>query len=374
MKNTFLEFNALDKDEIKALWNGATFVFDANVLLNLYRYSDETSQKFLQLISDLGTRSWLPFQVGLEFHKNRLTVISEQRKHFVDFQKKFEDLINEIENRNKNPFFSKSVCNDLDKIKLNINKEVETKASKFDDLLNSDSIVSKLNKAFDGRVGKRFEEAELKVIYLEGEKRYKEKIPPGYKDSAKPDYEKFGDLLVWKEIIKKAKDSQMDVIFISDDGKEDWWLKHSGKTISARPELLREFKDDVGKNCHFYKPFQFLEFSNEYLGKSVKSEVIEEVKNHITPSSNSGYLLVEVNLTGSKEDVDAFVNDIRSAGYNIYLQYRDVETIGQSSLFISLPDIPDLFRRLQSKYLFKADLYNLKDVVILTGKSDHLPI
>ena len=374
MKNTFLEFNTLDKDEIKSLWEGATFVFDANVLLNLYRYSDETSKKFLQLISDLGTRSWLPFQVGLEFHKNRLSVISEQRKQYVEFQKKFENLINEIENRNKNPFFSKSVCNDLDKIKVNIIKEVEAKATKFDDLLSSDSIVSKLNHVFEGRVGKCFEDAELRSIYSEGEKRYKEKIPPGYKDSAKPDYEKFGDLLVWKEIIKKAKDSEMDIIFISDDGKEDWWLEHGGRTISPRPELLREFRNHAGKNCHFYKPFQFLEFSNEYLGKTVKSEVIEEVKNHITPSSNNGYLLVEVNLSGSKEDVDAFVNDIHSAGYNIYLQYRDVESIGQSSLFISLPDIPDIFRRLQTKYLFKADLYNLKDVEIFTGKSDHLPI
>lgn len=374
MKNTFLEFNALDKDEIKALWEGATFVFDTNVLLNLYRYSDETSQKFLQLISDLGARSWLPFQVGLEFHKNRLTVISEQRKQYVEFQKKFENLINEIENRNKNPFFSKSVCHDLDKIKLNITKEVEAKSSKFDDLLSSDPIVTKLNHVFEGRVGKCFDDIELKNIYSEGEKRYKDKVPPGYKDAAKPEYEKFGDLLVWKEIIKKAKDSDMDIIFISDDGKEDWWLEHGGRTISARPELLREFRKIAGKNCHFYKPFQFLEFSNEYLGKSVKSEVIEEVKNHITPSSHGGYLLVEVNLTGAKEDVDAFVNDIRIAGYNIYLQYRDVEMIGQSSLFISLPDIPDLFRRLETKYLFKADLYNLKDVEIFTGKSDHLPI
>ena len=53
MKKTFLEYNPLSKEIIKELWDNAIFVFDTNVLLNLYRYSDETSMKFLETISKL---------------------------------------------------------------------------------------------------------------------------------------------------------------------------------------------------------------------------------------------------------------------------------------------------------------------------------
>ena len=80
MKDTFFEYNRLHEEEIKNLWDRAIFIFDTNVLLNLYRYSDDTSKKFLETIVKLETRVWIPYQVGLEFNKNRLKVISEQKK------------------------------------------------------------------------------------------------------------------------------------------------------------------------------------------------------------------------------------------------------------------------------------------------------
>lgn len=67
MKNSFLEYNSLSKDEIQDLWDSAIFVFDANVLLNLYRYSDNTSKRILQIISDLKDRVWLRFKLAWSF-------------------------------------------------------------------------------------------------------------------------------------------------------------------------------------------------------------------------------------------------------------------------------------------------------------------
>jgi predicted nucleic acid-binding protein len=88
MKKAFLEYNPVSKEIIKELWDNAIFVFDSNVLLNLYRYSDKTSQKFLETIINLKNRIWVPFQVGLEFSKNRLSVICDQKKSYEDFEKK----------------------------------------------------------------------------------------------------------------------------------------------------------------------------------------------------------------------------------------------------------------------------------------------
>jgi len=41
MKSKFPEYFKLTKKEIQELWENALFTLDANILLNLYRYSDE---------------------------------------------------------------------------------------------------------------------------------------------------------------------------------------------------------------------------------------------------------------------------------------------------------------------------------------------
>ena len=46
-------------------------MFCANVLLNLYRYNDETRNEFIKIIKFYKKRLWIPYQVGLEFHRRR---------------------------------------------------------------------------------------------------------------------------------------------------------------------------------------------------------------------------------------------------------------------------------------------------------------
>ena len=43
MEKTFSEYHQPNDEEITQLWEKAIFIFDANVLLNLYRYSKKTS-------------------------------------------------------------------------------------------------------------------------------------------------------------------------------------------------------------------------------------------------------------------------------------------------------------------------------------------
>ena len=52
MRETIREFLELNEDEKKQLWGSAIFVFDTNVLLNLYRYSDNTRNQLFNAIGD----------------------------------------------------------------------------------------------------------------------------------------------------------------------------------------------------------------------------------------------------------------------------------------------------------------------------------
>jgi hypothetical protein len=357
MKNTYFENNPLTEEELKKLWDSAIFVFDTNVLLNLYRYSDDTSENFLSTIIKLNDRVWIPFQVGLEFHKNRLKVLSDQKKHYQDFEKKINEIIGEIENKHRSPFLSQPLFEKLVSIKNDIKTEVDNKIQKFDKQLNDDSILNKINSVFEGKVGKSFEVDEIKQLFTDGEKRYDQSIPPGYNDIKKPENERYGDLIIWKQILSKANTDQIDIILILDDRKEDWWLEHQGKTISPRPELLKEFRVETNKTCHFYKPFQFLEYSNQYLGNTIRSEVIEEVKNYQPKLIKDEPILLHWTLKGKIQDLNLLINEMKDTGYHVYKELSSTDT--SHEVYILLPNIPDLERRLNAKYLSNLANYNL---------------
>ncbi len=364
MRNTFPEYNQLTQAQIQHLWENAIFILDTNVILNLYRYSDESSKEFIDTIEKLKDRIWIPFQVGLEFNKNRLSVISDQKKLYEEFEKKINEIISEVENKNRNPFLSQDLFQKLVSIKSDIKVEVDSKIGFYDRSLNVDDLLNSINTIFEGKVGENFKQEELKQLFSEGENRYKEQIPPGYWDSKKPENKKFGDLVIWKQIIKKAKDDKKDIIFIIDDRKDDWWLEHQGKTISARPELLREFRSETSKECHFYKPFQFLEYSNKYLGNKVDKDVILEVKNHIPESvSTSNYILLSIIIEGDSACLNTLILDMKSAGYDLTSESN--LTTNHHKIFISLPNIPDLERRLNAKYIANLDRYNLTLINII---------
>ena len=102
----------------------------------------------------------------------------------------------------------------------------------------------------------------MDALKKEGKIRYEQRVPPGYMDADKKDgdeYKKFGDLIIWKDMITKAKSEKKPVIFITDDDKEDWWRKHKGRKLGPRPELLDEFKRETGQEFHIYKFDRFIE-------------------------------------------------------------------------------------------------------------------
>lgn len=77
--------------ELRELFATCIFAFDANVLLNLYRYSQVTETALLQALGKLGDRVWLPHQAGLDFQKNKAAVIHEQKRHMKISLRKFEN-------------------------------------------------------------------------------------------------------------------------------------------------------------------------------------------------------------------------------------------------------------------------------------------
>jgi len=274
----FLICDAKKKNE---LIKNATIVLDTNVLLNCYRWSKNTAKEFLKVLQQIKKRIWLPYHVLHEFFKKRLDVIQQKRdtlKKLIEDIGKIIKTLEETRELKTHDFAEEK--NKLIEVKESISHKIGVEIpDKCDDW-----ILETITNLFKDKYGQPFPEEKCKAIIQEGKERYKKKIPPGYKDQNKDDNIKFNDLFIWKEIISYAKKNKKDVIFITDDQKEDWWwLDSQAQKISPRPELIKEFYNDTGQLCWIYTSDRFLEtiksvLELEITDKEALEKAIKEIK------------------------------------------------------------------------------------------------
>lgn len=312
MESLFKGYYQPTPEQFKELWEEGTFVFDTNVLLGLYRYKRDSRDEVLNVIKKIEDRIWIPYQVGLEFHRNRLTVLGEQNSSLSTIKNSIRESISSIEKKCKDleldkrhseietatfierfRDLSESVISELDEIK----------AKKLTNDIDQDVVLTELTTLFSvskGSLGSPPKDQKvLEDIYKDGEFRAKNKIPPSFEDILKAqknksgeeyyafeglNYKKgFGDLIVWKQIIEFARTNEKKkVIFVTDDTKEDWMRiinSHGKNTISARPELVSEiFKEAGVETFYIYDTNSFLDYSKEYFDIEVSDETIKDVK------------------------------------------------------------------------------------------------
>lgn len=84
-----------DQLDFRAIWEEGLFVFDANVLLDLYRLPQSASKDLMKVLNNdaFKMRIWTGFQVILEFSQNRLDAISDQKSKFSSVGNLIEDAI-----------------------------------------------------------------------------------------------------------------------------------------------------------------------------------------------------------------------------------------------------------------------------------------
>ena len=284
MKSKFPGHFKLTEDERKYLWENALFTLDANILLNLYRYSDKTREEFFKILKKIKGRIWIPHQSAQEFFNNRIGVISQQEKSYEETISSLEEIEKGFHNSRQHPFLAENFLKKFTLLNEEICEQLEkNKKSHNDRITKDDDILDNIKSLFDKKIGNEFTEEELQKIYEEGESRFKNKTPPGYKDSSKNDNtesnsRKYGDFIIWKQIIQKSKDLKQGIILVTDDRKEDWWVRYKGKTISPRPELIKEFQSEAKQLFHMYPSDRFLEFAHKFLKEKVDEKAIEEIR------------------------------------------------------------------------------------------------
>jgi hypothetical protein len=91
MREQFAHFYAPDEDATASAMRTGLVVPDTNVLLGLYKVQRTARRELGAALGKLGDRLWIPHQVGLEFHRNRLSVIAEQEAYFGKTQQEIDN-------------------------------------------------------------------------------------------------------------------------------------------------------------------------------------------------------------------------------------------------------------------------------------------
>ena len=340
MKELFPGYYRKTESEIKQIWQNGIIMFDTNVLLNLYRYSDSTRDTILDLISKFSNQIYLPHQAALEYNRNRYEVIAEQEKAYNEFLEKISQIQKDLQSTNKPPFLSTSVDKVLNSIFEKVGAEVKESIKKYCEYLKDDPIYNTLSKLFTNRITVSFTEEELQKIYKEGDERYKLKVPPGYEDEkTKEGNRKFGDLVLWKQVIDKAKELKKDVILITDERKTDWWWKiKDGRNMGPRQELIEEIKKEANVDFHMYSSERFLSYGQSLLKEKINQQALEEIQamkkaeleelKRIKSHENRRF---EIEIK-AKDEMNYLANKINVVTSKIFMLRQESEKIFKDSL------------------------------------------
>lgn len=344
-------------EDLKELWAENIFVFDTSALLSLYYLPIELRKNILdKTLIPIKDKIWIPHQVMYEYTKNREMKIREplQRKYKEVFDKEISPIAKHLKDIEKHLISFKDITqkkdshpyiedesshkildeyNDFYKIYMDFKRHIEEVFSQREkeilSVLENDDVLNFVTSNLE--IGEGFTFDETINIIKEGELRYRNTIPPGYKDVKDKDGTQiYGDLIVWKEVLRYAQVNKKSVVLISNDVKDDWCktYKHQreDRVMHPRHELIKEFFDL--SNCRFwmYTFNQFLYNYSQIMDVSIEQSIIDEATSTISKNQPK----FELNLdAGSPYDVIEFIDkNLVNIGELEYLKhYRNINNI-----------------------------------------------
>lgn len=286
MKDEFSWYLFSGSTSAKVAWKSSVLTVDANVLLDLYRYHSATCESILVALESFSGRIWIPRQAAVEFFRNRKKVIASSEQTFREASAAIDELdksaaggVGKLRGYRLVPrpaldALSGAITSAINEARANM----EEAAKKHPNYLEDDPVLERILKLFDGRVGVAPSGDAYEEVCKEGKRRFDLKVPPGYMDDNKDEDKKYGDFILWSQLMDFAKESGSPIIHVTSERKEDWWEREYGKTLGPRQELVEEFWRTSGQQIHLYQTENFLRLAAEQEGLSVNQEAVEEIR------------------------------------------------------------------------------------------------
>jgi hypothetical protein len=289
VRKHFSEYFRPTVAETKSLWAEAVFIFDTNILLNVYRMSRETSLQMMEILTKLKGRLFLPNQVGVEFFNHREEEIAKQVNAF----ERVKQSLNRIPEGFKKDFLRHPcipITEITEALKECVDKQIAiVNQSQLDNQLNflahDDPILPELDSLFTDSGEEPYMGADDDTLNRKVEDRFQMNLPPcavstGEKVSSTSNPHR-GDGRVWFQIVKHAEKTKKTIIFITGDERKNWWrtakLGNKERIIGPHFMLIRDVESASEKRFLMYTQEQFLSEAPQYLDVPEQTKGIEEV-------------------------------------------------------------------------------------------------
>ncbi|HFF9780476.1 PIN-like domain-containing protein [Serratia marcescens] len=354
MRNSFSGFYGISEDSIGTVFTSKNtiFIFDANILLTLYRCEEETRNQFFEIWENIKEQCWFPHQVCLEYQRNRLKVVKDSRDALDKIPKKIKTSISELRTQvfdgEHNQTISRysnlkdelvilfsqieNIVNEFSETHINARK------NNIDFLKNHDVIRDKIDELTEGRIGSAPQtQTIIDELNKSGKIRYKYKIGPGFDDTTEKktsfysydgiNYDaEYGDYYVWSQILEYVSSKpDNNVVYVSNDAKSDFYYKIEGKIRGPNESLRTEIKKHGAAEFLLQNVDTFLHHANNHLNARIDETVITELTNaSITNAIESSKINYIKNKNRRFEVNESNINDIDSAEqiYPLYSTYQ----------------------------------------------------
>jgi hypothetical protein len=251
---------------------------DTNVLLAPYGVGSESLKAIRDTYEALlrENRLFVSGHVAREFARRKDYMLAELAKSISDQSSRARALLEDnIEVLRGLPIYqeavknSKAISDSIQQCRKQIVEVIDTIRS----WQSNDPVSALYRELFSGVVQDLdFDDTKKEELLAEFNYRTENKIPPGYKDEGKKENAE-GDFLIWKTILKNGKDRKSDMVFVTDEEKQDWWIRAGGRPYFPRPELLDEYRRM--SDGHTFHILSFPQFLSEF---GAPSSVVEEVE------------------------------------------------------------------------------------------------
>lgn len=308
-------------------------VFDTNVLLDMYYIKQEDLEYWKHYLDSIKEYTWTPYNIYLEFKKNRQIKIN-QIKGRIDELLTFKNIVgkqcdNFFKPYEDFPFEYGRVIGKLTKDRIkgidqyilyyeNILKEIKKSTGKLT-YEKADNYLKLIEEKIFFNLGEKYTEESLKKICEEGNNRFKNKIPPGYYDNGKNNSNKYGDYIIWRQMIEKSKKENKNIIFVTNEKKPDW--KKDGV---CREELIEEFNSLTGNQFILLDLDQLI----NYTTKSSKN--VEECLYNIKQSLNKN--IKTYSIWGEKFMYHEKIEQLLEGRRGEYVYFKGTDDIAFSQL------------------------------------------
>ena len=301
MRDVFCEFYRPDDEALRRFMTTAKVIPDANVLLGLYRLGSSQRAQVLDVLERIKERLWLPYQVGHEYHRNRLGVVAAQASAYevaktLHGMKDLAGMRKWLDTLKVPPEVRESILSLLP----GLHEALTSATKRYEDAIDAlrdehvvsvaqarkdDPVRWALDRLFNSeRVGSKPDQRTLQSRIKDARRRTDERIPPGYMDSEKgADQTKAGDYLIWAEILDFAAGTNAPVLFVTADEKEDWFERFDGEIAGPRSELVAEFAERSPHGYHQVTLGAFLDLANKHLSAQVAEATIRRVNEPTEP-------------------------------------------------------------------------------------------